>query len=118
MLNEAIHIPSHDIDHADLPILHPDVMTAAKLLGIGDDPLEIGILNGLVPRTKVIPVVVGLKSEAEAFVERMKSRGHKGYFQTRQAMNLLLQFTGDIDPVKVTSTHFASVLHFPQLPPF
>ncbi len=107
MLTEAINVPAHSIDYADIPVLHPDVEYAAKILGLDSDELGIGLLNSLIPLPPTKPKVKdGIKHEAEMYIKRHLAKGHHGHYQVRQAVGLFTEQTGDISVQEVNVHHW------------
>src|SRR5205807_1033015 len=79
--------------------------TVARLLGVRLDEVAVGLLNNLIP---LPPKATkdGIRHEADVFIERHKARGHKGWYQVRQAIDLLVEHTGDIGLRDVTVHHW------------
>jgi hypothetical protein len=71
LLTQAINTPAHDIDAADIPVLHPDADTLARLTDIDTtDPLTVGLLNNLIPTPARTPTKDSLRHEADIFIDR------------------------------------------------
>lgn len=101
----CLEIPSHDIDNADLPVIHPDIERIANVMMLDErDDFELSLLAGLKP--KAITKKENLKSEIDYYVDIFKKRGHKEYFQVRASLEIFLEITGHI------SVHDVSVDHY------
>lgn len=101
-LRRCINIPSHDTDTADIPVLHPDMKTVAAFLG--EDEFITRLLNSLAP--KPIPKAESLQAEVDAFIERHKAKGHKGWYSVKTALDLFTQATGKIRLQDITVQHY------------
>jgi len=106
MLTEAINTPADDFDAADIPVLHPDAEHIARLLPLDPDALTVGLLNNLIPTPIRTPDTGSIEREGQVFIEGHRQRGHKGWYQVRQAIELFLTFTGNIRVQDVTVDHF------------
>jgi len=106
MLADAINTPAHDIDAADIPVLHPDAEQVARLLPLDPDALTVGLLNNLIPTPIRTPAKDSLRHEADIFIDRHKAKKHKGWYQVRQVVNMFLDITGDISIHEVNINHY------------
>lgn len=105
MLAEAEAVPAHDTDHLDLPVLHPDAEYHARVLRLENSDWGIGLMNNMIPAPPK-PTANGIKHEADVFLERHRSKDHKGWYPVRQALDLFLEQTGDIPLNAVTVHHW------------
>jgi len=106
MLTEAINTPADDFDAADIPVVHPAAEHIARLLPLDPDALTVGLLNNLIPTPIRTPDTGSIEREGQVFIEGHRQRGHKGWYQVRQAIELFLTFTGNIRVQDVTVDHF------------
>ena len=105
-LLEARQVSPDDIDHGDGPAVHPDMRAHAEVLDAAGELTEIKIrvLNDLAP--KPIPKTESLRAEIDAYVNRDKAKGGKGWFVTRQYLNMFFEVTGDIPFRDITVSHY------------
>lgn len=114
-LRELEAAPPHDTHYADTPVLHPDIVARAAAMEFcpsedeADDALAFMLEATDQPRPTPKTIPSGIGHEAEVYIARHKAKGHKGWFQVRQAVSLLTGITGDIPPDQVTVHHYRQV---------
>ena len=116
-LREAVTVPPHDIDHADMPVYHPDIVARARAMQYCtsdddvDDAMCIMLEATEPPRTTAPKGIApkGIVHEANVYIDRHKSKGHKGWFDVRKAVGLLTDVTGDVPVEHVTVEHMRAV---------
>lgn len=106
LLEDAASVGEGDIDHYDTPMLHPDLVDIETVGGVEVDDYLVRRLNSLVPvvsTPKPTPTPVDrLRVEADKYIEQYRRRGHKGWYQVRQSLDMFCKIAGDIRVQDVT----------------
>lgn len=109
-LQRCINVPAHDIYNADMPIVNPLVAPLANELGIEDDDyIRLSILEDKFIKP-AIPKKDSLKNEIEIYIARHKAKEHKGWYDTKAALDLFFSACGDIPFREVDTTHYRKFL--------
>jgi len=106
MYRDAAQVAPEDIDHADVPVIHPQVHPALKLLGTSD-PLIVRILNATVSSAAAAPkvtIATEVKHALQVHLARTGLNAH--YHFTRQALELLMTTCGQLEPHQLTVDHW------------
>jgi hypothetical protein len=101
----VLNLPEWDIDHADVPAIHPDAKGELALLGLEDDELAVRMFN--MHHVKRVPVKGGVKQEAEAYIETKKGKDKSNQ---RAAIDLFVQACGNILVTEITIDHYRKFL--------
>jgi hypothetical protein len=115
LLREAINVPPHDIDNADVPVLSPEIagLIPGQLNGLSE--LEIRQLNNLViapARQSGGISIATVKARADAMVARhRKGKSRNNWFFTRQCLDIFQEITGNIPVQDINVAHYEQYLH-------
>jgi hypothetical protein len=101
----VLNLPEWDIDHADVPAIHPDAAGELKLLGLEDDELAVRVFNN--HHVKKAPVKGGVKQEADAYIDTKKGKDKSNQ---RAAIDLFVQACGNILVTEITIDHYRKFL--------
>jgi integrase len=106
--DRCLNIPAHDIDNADLPVIHPDIIERANFYSLSDiDEFEIAVEQSRLPR---IPQNKSLKREADIWLDTFKRKDHTEFYQVRATLNLYLETTGHISLDDITVDHYRETI--------
>ena len=101
----VLSLPESDIDHADVPAIHPDAKDDLSILGLQDDELAVRVLNRL--HFKTAPQKGSVKQEAEKYIDTKKG---KDKANQRAAINVFVQACGNITVKEITIEHYRAFL--------
>jgi len=101
----VLDLPEWDIDHADVPAMHPDAKKELVMLGLDDDELAVRVLNS--HHIKKAPPKGSVKQEAEKYID---SKIGKDKSNQRSAINLFVQACGNILVTEITIDHYREFL--------
>jgi hypothetical protein len=112
-LRQTIDAPAHSTDYTDLPVHHPKTIELATRLGMGNsfDP-EDGVDDAFLTMLEAVllrqqtPATQTIRTEADHYLARLRSKNRASARQPAQAVELLLSFTKDIPPDQVTVHHW------------
>ena len=108
-LDYCINVPAHDIDHGDMPYVHPDLLPVADKLGIEeDDILRHAILEKHL--LKPVPKTANLFREIDEYLERYRQRSPSNASAAKQALDLFKQATGEISIKDISVDHYRQFL--------
>jgi hypothetical protein len=107
LLRDSIACDPDDIDRGDAPVLHPHVHPALQLL-VKNDPFGIMAANATVPTAKAAPPKITIATEVAHALQVLLTRsGKTAHFHfTRQALNLLSEVCGQLEPPQLTVDHW------------
>jgi hypothetical protein len=114
LLAEAIAVPPHDIDFADVSVLSPEIasLIPGQLNGLSE--LEIRQLNNLViapARQSGGNPIATVKARAEAMVARLKAKPSRNTFYFAQnCLELFQSITGNIPVQEINVAHYEAYL--------
>jgi len=110
-LEEARTVPHWNIDHADMPAVHPDFRQAAELLEMfgADSEATARILNNIAV-VKAIPKNESLQAEMSAYIDTYKKKDNKQWYDIKRALDLFLEATGHIRLTDITVQHYRTFL--------
>jgi len=109
MLADCIAVPIHNIDVADVPIVHPDRQLIVDMLGLHGDELAIGLINQTVQTSQKInqPIAAdSLLNEAKQYIERRRKTNPKDAGSIKISLDLFSKITGDISIKDINAGHY------------
>lgn len=101
----VLNLREWDIDHADVPAIHPDAKGELVMLGLADDELAVRVFNS--HHVKKAPVKGGVKDEAEKYIDTKKGKDKSNQ---RAAINLFVTACGNITVKEITIDHYRAFL--------
>jgi hypothetical protein len=101
----CLSISEGDTDHADIPVIHPDISKQAESLNYDEsDEYELKILETLKP--KPIERKESLQAEIAHYIDVFKQKKHGEWYQVQQALDIFESIAGNISVKDIDHEHF------------
>lgn len=101
----VLNLSEWDIDHADVPAVHPDSEDYLSILGLQVDDMAVRVFNSLLSKTA--PVKGGVKQEAEKYIDTKKGKDKSNQ---RAAIDIFVKACGNITVQEISIDHYRAYL--------